>query len=177
MRPRRCGIRKGPHRRRHAERLYGGSLAVDGGALSPGDHRHRRSTGPRDLRLRRRRQGRHQDPGRALGDRHDARTSSTPGRSTAVAETAGEFHNLDITIDELFLKERTTASCTGFDGSAGGRWTCSAWLTAVVSPSMWSDWPPITVCGPRHLGARRRLRHPRVARPLGVTPTPPRRGE
>ena len=100
----------------------GGSLAVDGGAavaqsitdtvgLDRAKGTYAFVVATKDW---------HQDPGEHWATGHDAPNFVDTWPVHCGAETPGaEFHdNLDIAIDELFLKGRTTASYTGFDGGA-----------------------------------------------------------
>jgi len=114
----------------------GGSLAVDGGAavaqsitdtvgLDRANGTYAFVVATKDW---------HQDPGEHWATGDDAPNFVDTWPVHCGAETPGaEFHaNLDIAIDELFLKGRTTASYTGFDGGASADESVplGAWLTA-----------------------------------------------
>ena len=131
-----AGIQKGPRRRRRAERLCeGGSLAVDGGAavaqsitdtvgLDRAKGTYAFVVATKDW---------HQDPGEHWATGHDAPNFVDTWPVHCGAETPGaEFHDsLNIAIDELFLKGRTTASYTGLTAARRTRSVLlGAWLTA-----------------------------------------------
>ena len=120
----------------------GGSLAVDGGAavaqsitdtvgLDRAKGTYAFVVATKDW---------HQDPGEHWATGHDAPNFVDTWPVHCGAETPGaEFHDsLNIAIDELFLKGRTTASYTGFDGGASadesvllGAWLAARGVTAV----------------------------------------------
>ena len=112
----------------------GGSLAVDGGAAVARSITETvgldRAGGEYDLVVATK--DWHDDPGEHWATGDDAPNFVDTWPVHCAADTPGaEFHdNLKIAIDELFLKGRTTASYTGFDGGASADETVllGAWL-------------------------------------------------
>lgn len=100
----------------------GGSLAVEGGAAVARSITDTvgldRAKGAYDVVVATK--DWHEDPGEHWATTGDAPNFVDTWPVHCGADTPGaEFHdNLDIAIDELFLKGRTTASYTGFDGGA-----------------------------------------------------------
>lgn len=114
----------------------GGSLAVDGGAAVARSITEAvgldRARGEYDLVVATK--DWHDDPGEhwVTGDEVPNFVDTWPVHCAADTSGAAFHEHLDIAVDELFLKGRTTASYTGFDGGACGdeRVRLHEWLTS-----------------------------------------------